>query len=97
MIGAHNSKGIIKIERATHNGINYKYELRSFEGREVASFGIVLYEILVEMKIKDNITFYKTGGLFSDVERALRFFDMLRKNLATPYDLPYIIEDSFSF
>ncbi len=90
-------ESIVKSECTSHDGITYKYELRSFESRSVASFGIVLYEICIEMKIKDSISFYKTGGIFSDIERAMRFFEMLRKNLATPYDLPYIIEDSFSF
>ena len=92
-----NFSKIIKTERSVHNRIVYKYELRSFESKNVASFGIVLYEICVEMKIKDSVTFYRTGGIFSDIERALMFFDMIRKNLATPYDLPYIIEDCFSF
>ena len=92
-----NFSNIIKTEEIINNGINYSYELRSFESKSVASFGIILYEICVKMKFKNSVTFYRTGGIFSDLEKALRFFEMLRKNLVTPYDLPYIIEDSFSF
>ena len=93
----YNFSNIIKNENAVCDGINYNYELRSFESKSVASFGIVLYEICVKMKIKNKYTFYRTGGIFSDLDKALRFFEMLIKKLVTPYDLPYIIEDSFSF
>ena len=87
----------IKTERFLCEGIRYKYELRSFEGKNVASFGITLYEIFVETYNSGKRSYYRTGGLFSDKEKALRFFDLLIRNLVTPHNLPYLIEDSFSF
>ena len=93
----HKLSNLIKSKNITHNGIEYIYELKSFEGGEVASFGIVLYEICVRL-IKNSISsFYRTGGLFTDFEKAIRFFDFLCDNLATPQNIPYIIEDCFSF
>ena len=90
-------KSIIKTERFLCEGISYKYELRSFEGKSVASFGITLYEIFVEMRDESGTSYYRTGGLFSDKEKALRFFNLLTRSLVTPQNLPYVIEDSFSF
>ena len=75
----------------------YEYELRSFEGRDVASFGIVLYEIYSKLTTNEGTSFYKTGGLFSSLEKAIAFFDFLSENLASPTSIPYIVEDSFSF
>jgi len=87
----------IKTEEIIYNGVIYRYKLRSFEGKNVASFGITLYEILVEMWDEGDKSYYRTGGLFSDKEKALRFFDLLTRSLVTPGNLPYVIEDSFSF
>ena len=30
---------------------------------------------------------------FADASRATRFYDMLVRNMATPIDLPYVLED----
>lgn len=88
---------IIKRHSVTENGIAYRYELILFEGTATASFGIDLYGISAELEASGSLTSYRTGGLFSDKEKALRFFDMITQKLATPIDIPYIIEDSFCF
>ena len=87
----------IKSEKKNQGETSYTYELRSFEGHSVASFGIILYEISVEMNCNGEISFYRTGGLFSDREKAIKFFNMISNRLATPRNMPYIIEDAFSF
>lgn len=97
MITESNLNVVIKSEEITRNEISYEYELRSFESRNVASFGIVLYELCAKMTVKSSVTFYRTGGIFSDLDKALRFFELITKNLASPYHLPYIIEDFLSF
>ena len=93
----NDAKNTVRTEEILKNGIRYKYEIRSFESRDVASFGIILYEIFVETKDGSHVSYYKTGGLFSDVNKAVSFLNMLKENLATPCNLPYIIEDCFSF
>ncbi len=97
MISEYCKETVLKTETKVMSGINYKYELRSFKSKNVASFGIVLYEIYVETQEKDRLNFYRTGGLFSDLEKAIRFFEKVTRNFATPYNLPYIVEDSFLF
>ena len=88
---------IIKRKSISCDGCVYEYELRGFEGREVASFGILLYEIHSKLTTNDGVSFYKTGGLFSSLEKAVAFFEFLSENLASPMSIPYIVEDSFSF
>lgn len=78
-------------------GIRYKYELRRFDSSAVASYDIPLYEIYVETEKESTVTHYRTGGIFSDVEKAVKFFRMISEKLATPRDLPYVLEDCILF
>ena len=36
-----------------------------------------------------------TGPVFCEMQRALSFYEKLRRNLATPIDLSYVFEDEF--
>ena len=38
----------------------------------------------------------RSGELFSEEKKALAFFEKLVRNLATPIDLAYIVEDEFA-
>ena len=92
-----NPKREIKRLETERDGIKYCYALYEFSGEKVASFKITLYEIKVEIETHDRKESYKTGGLFVSLKKAVEFFEYLTSNLATPKNLPYIVEDSVSF
>ena len=72
----------------------YTYTLTVRTGDSVASFGLPLYSVWINMTDKDgNHTEASLEDIFSDSKSAFRFFDKLIRNLATPIDLPYVLED----
>lgn len=84
---------VIRREHVEGDGALYKYELHMRERIRGASSGTV-YIISAEMTLEDGSTTYaETGEIFFDVGKAIAFFDRMVKNLATPIDLPYIVED----
>ena len=88
---------IIRVEERKADGYEYKYELTVRESKRVASFSIPLYSVSVKMTQNGNvITYAKIDEVFSDVKKANAFFDKIVKNLATPIDLSYVLEDSIT-
>ena len=84
----------IRSEEILKDGIIYKYDLIMRESARVASFKLPLYSISVEMqKEGEQISFAETRELFADVGKAIAFYERMVKYLATPIDLPYIVED----
>lgn len=72
----------------------YKYSLYVRQSNRVASYKLPLYSIKIEMNsVESGYTEAESGDIFSDLGKASVFFDRLVENLATPYNLPYIIED----
>ena len=88
---------IIKEVTKTENGIIYKYTLFCKKSDKVASFDMPLYSIEVSMIKDGEITSNVANELFSDIGKAVSFFEKLADNLATPIDLPYVIEDCIAF
>ncbi|MBQ3016829.1 MAG: hypothetical protein IJD79_08630 [Clostridia bacterium] len=86
-------KDITKIE----NGIIYRYVLHAARSEQVASFNMPLYSIEIIMTKDGEVTRNTAKELFADVGKAISFFEKLADNLATPIDLPYIIEDKITF
>jgi hypothetical protein len=88
----------VRTEVRESEGIEYRYELTERENTSVAGYGLPLYSVAVMMEFKDSgkRSHGRTTELFSDVKKALRFFDKLVSNLATPIDLAYIVEDELS-
>ena len=87
----------IRSEEVEKDGSRYKYELFMREGTSVASYKLPLYSISIKMECENGeVTFAESEELFSDGVRAKAFFERLVKNLATPIDLPYIIEDELA-
>ena len=85
---------IIKNDVCEAEGAIYSYSLIANESTAVISYKLPLYSIAIEMIDKDgNKTSAKTHDLFSDVGKALVFYRKLVDNLATPLNLPYILED----
>ncbi len=72
----------------------YTYTLFTRPGQNVADYGITLYSFEINMTDKfGNHTEARLEDIFSDSKKAFDFFAKLVKNLATPIDLPYILED----
>ena len=84
----------IRTERREMNGDIYSYELHKKEGAHTECYGLPLYTINVEMRARDGaVTRAEARDRFLDPGHAICFFEKLVRNLATPIDLPYIIED----
>ncbi len=78
----------------TRDGILYRYTLLKRESARVASYRLPLYSVKIEMESANGeISTSRSSDIFADSGKALAFFNMLAENLATPIDLPYIIED----
>ena len=85
---------LIKNELREIDGATYSYSLIMKESKNVASYRLPLYSIEIEMTDKDgNVTNARARELFADVGKAISFFRKLCENLATPLNLPYILED----
>ena len=87
---------VIKNISKTTDEATYGYTLFYEHSKRVASFGIPLYSITVEMIINGERTEHTVKEIFADLGKASVFFNMLSENLATPRDLPYILEDSIT-
>ena len=85
---------VIRTEVREDDGYQYNYQLMMRKSNSVASWRMPLYSIRVNM----TDTFGNEGtadltDVFSDADKALCFFEKIVKNLATPIDLDYILED----
>lgn len=85
---------VIKNENVKSAGATYTYKLIMNESTKVASYRLPLYSISIEMIDEEGKkTNAHSPDLFADVGKALVFFRRLVDNLATPLNLPYILED----
>ena len=90
-------ESVIRANTVLSDGNEYKYSLFARESANVASYRIPLYSISVKMTDSEgNETHATVGDIFADVGKALVFYDRLVRHLATPIDLPYILEDEIS-
>ncbi|MBO5946023.1 MAG: hypothetical protein J6Q69_05390 [Clostridia bacterium] len=76
----------------------YTYTLKSCERARNLGYGFPLYSIHIDMceHISGRRTSAYTDELFSSEMKAVSFFEKLVRNLATPIDLAYVVEDEFS-
>lgn len=85
---------VIRTNSINDDGAIYKYKLYMQESGNVASYKLPLYSIGIEMTDRDgNYTEARVADVFSDIGKALVFYERLVNNLATPLNLPYILED----
>ena len=85
---------IIRREDREESGNKYSYELTMREADEVAAFRLPLYSIKISMTDSEgNERETNARDVFSNGEKARTFFDKIVRNLATPIDLVYILED----
>ncbi len=85
---------VIRTEARSDGAASYVYRLVMKESSQLASYRIPLYSINLEMTSEDGTTTSaQINDAFADAGRAILFFEKLVRNLATPVDLPYILED----
>jgi len=87
---------ILRNDKVTDGGILYEYTLFSSESPRVASFKLPLYSITVKMTMDGEVTEGSVNDVFADLGKATLFYEKLVRNLATPIDLTYILEDRIS-
>lgn len=88
---------VIRKEERECDGYFYTYELVESKGRRMADFGVHLYSFRVSLTNSNGQT--KTAeakDVFSSKRKATEFFDKIVKNLATPIDLKYVVEDEIT-
>ena len=85
---------LIRTEERIDGGISYTYQLIMRKGNSTADWQMPLYSFRVSMTDTDGKDrSAEACNIFSDAKKAHSFFDKIVKNLATPIDLAYIIED----
>ena len=88
---------LIRVEERHDEGRLYEYTLTVRVSEEVASYKLPLYSLCIDFTDEYGVkTSSAVENAFADLEAALKFFDILVENLATPIDLPYILEDEIS-
>ena len=87
---------ILRNDKVTDGGILYEYTLLSSESTRVASFKLPLYSVTVKMTMDGKTTEAGVHDVFADLGKATLFYEKIVKNLATPIDLTYILEDKIS-
>ena len=88
------TKTVIRKEERRDSDNKYSYELTMKKSACVASWQIPLYSITVNMTDKNgNDTRADATDAFSNAEKAIKFYEKVVNNLATPIDLVYILED----
>ena len=87
---------LMKSETVVSRGASYTYSLFVRESNRVASYRIPLYSITVEMTDTDgHRTYAEARDAFSDIGKAVVFYEKIMEHLATPLNLPYILEDEY--
>lgn len=90
-------KTVIRENELESGGAFYKYALIKKESRKITRYVVPLYSIEVKMTDENGkSTNAYVSDIFADVGKALVFYDKLVKNLATPIDLSYVLEDEMA-
>ena len=88
---------IIRKEDITQDENRYIYTMTAKDNDIVPSLGIMLYSIRIEMTDEFGITTSaEICDIFSNKAKADAFFEKLVRNLATPMNLIYVLEDEMS-
>lgn len=85
---------VVMKEERQNEGFSYTYELILSEGVRTADWRLPLYSIRISMTDSEGKKSQREATeVFTDSVRAIEFFNKLVRNLATPIDLGYVIED----
>jgi len=86
----------IKNETVERDGAVYTYSLTARESGRVASYRIPLYTVSITMTdVSGNKTSAEARDAFADIGKALVFYEKVVEHLATPLNLPYVLEDEY--
>lgn len=92
-----NCNRLLRREEVVDEGNFYSYELTVREGNSTADWRLPLYSIKVNMTdVEGTRREADAKDVFSSREQAVEFFDKIVRNLATPIDLAYIVEDEMT-
>ena len=84
-------QSLIRCDEVYNNGISYKFSL--LEDHKLGS-EYPLYTVTIEMRGEDGVTTAATAkNVFEGTSRAISFYEKMVRNLATPIDLAYAVED----
>ena len=73
---------------------HYEYELIASESERTASWRLTLYSVWTKMIDRDGTeSEARLVDAFADAGQAILFYDKAVRNLATPIDLRYVLED----
>ena len=90
----YTKESLIRREVRDDGENSFTYELLMKESNKLTSFGLPLYSIRVGFTDKNGIfTSSEIKEAFADAGKAILFFEKLIRNLATPIDVAYIMED----
>ena len=88
---------VIRTDTKCYEGYSYRYELIMKQGEGVAAWRIPLYSIKVYMTDPSGeTTVGDVKDVFADAGKALLFYEKVLRNLATPIDLVYALEDEIN-
>lgn len=88
---------VIRKEQKFDKGSSYLYELVVRRGDSIANWQVPLYSVRINMVDPNgNNRQADAMDIFSDKTEAEEFFDTIVRNLATPIDLAYILEDEMT-
>ena len=84
---------IVREELREAEGCTLRYRLIKKKSLKVASYLMPLYSIEVAIQRDGEWSKNTVENIFSDIGKALVFYEQIVENLASPADLPYILED----
>ena len=85
---------VVRTERREACGCQYTYELIQREGGLTHDWRLSLFSIRISMTdAKGRSSEREARDLFTDRADATEFFERLVRNLATPLNLGYVVED----
>ena len=88
---------VIRKEQIFDKGSRYLYELIVRQGDDITNWQAPLYSVRIYMVDPlGNNRQADARDIFSDKDEAETFFDKIVRNLATPIDLAYILEDEMT-
>lgn len=88
------SYDIIRTEVRQDETNRYNYQLMMRRSDAVATWRMPLYSIRVNMTDAcGNEGTADATDVFCDIDKAIDFFEKIVRNLATPIDLDYILDD----
>jgi len=93
----YSKETLIRKEVAQDSNNTYSYELIMKESHKLSGFRLPLYTIRVGFTDENgNTSNAEVSEMFADPGKAILFFEKLVRNLATPIDTAYILEDEIA-